>query len=390
MAYIPELISNLEQSLERGTEGGELVEYSIFNNSSAPEGYGSTLEIGYYDNTIYAHNHQSHHEVFIRSIFESLDPFLDLDFVEGDSSGGSDINIHRSWYNSYYDEIDLLDNKPSAGWGGGTAHYDLDHIDISWKDHYADDPFTAAEKYTIVHEIGHALGLDDLAFDPRWDTYDSMMSYNHPSELPLNTWFTQNDINAMQSIWGVEDDHKSSFEGTSSGDHFKGTNKNDFIAGFDGDDKLKGGKGWDTVLGNSGDDVIYAGIGRDYIWGGSGADDVHGGFGHNTFGDERDGSVDSLSFKSDQFAYNWLYGKTGNNATGQKVDVIKGLDLFDRLFVQGVKTSELSFEEVNKLSAPSGNFSGIGIFANGFLEGLYIGGDLSAAQLQSMTTGVDI
>ena len=57
MAYIPELISNLEQSLERGTEGGELVEYSIFNNSSAPEGYGSTLKIGYYDNTIYAHNH---------------------------------------------------------------------------------------------------------------------------------------------------------------------------------------------------------------------------------------------------------------------------------------------------------------------------------------------
>ena len=101
------------------------------------------------------------------------------------------------------------------------------------------------------------------------------------------------------------------------------------------------------MLGNSGDDVIYAGIGRDYIWGGSGADDIHGGFGHNTFGDERDGSVDSLSFKSDQFAYNWLYGKTGNNATGQKVDVIKGLDLFDRLFVQGVKTSELSFEEVN-------------------------------------------
>ena len=28
---------------------------------------------------------------------------------------------------------------------------------------------------------------------------------------------------------------------------------------------------------------------------------------------------------------------------------------------------------------------GIGIFANGFLEGLYTGGDLSAEQLQSMT-----
>ena len=122
--------------------------------------------------------------------------------------------------------------------------------------------------------------------------------------------------------------------------------------------------------------------------GGSGADDVHGGFGHNTFGDGE--WISRFTLQSDQFAYNWLYGKTGNNATGQKVDVIKGLDLFDRLFVQGFKTSELSFEEVNQFSAPSGNFSGISIFANGFLEGLYIGGDLSAAQLQSMTTGVDI
>ena len=68
--------------------------------------------------------------------------------------------------------------------------------------------------------------------------------------------------------------------------------------------------------------------------GGSGADQLYGGVGHNTFGDERDGFEDRLYFKSDQFAYNWFYGKAGNNPTGQKVDVIKGLDANDKLYIR--------------------------------------------------------
>ena len=58
--------------------------------------------------------------------------------------------------------------------------------------------------------------------------------------------------------------------------------------------------------------------------------------------------------------------------------------------MQGVKTSDLTFRQVNNSAAPTGNFSGIGIYANGFLEGLYTGGDLSAVQLQSMTVGAEV
>ena len=57
--------------------------------------------------------------------------------------------------------------------------------------------------------------------------------------------------------------------------------------------------------------------------------------------------------------------------------------------MQGVATSDLTFSRLNNFVSPTGNFSGIGIYANGFLEGLYIGGDLTSSQLQSMTTGVD-
>ena len=178
-------------------------------------------------------------------------------------------------------------------------------------------------------------------------------------------------------------------KGAGGDDVIKATNDKDIITGSGGNDDLRGRQGGDYIFGEDGDDLIHGGNGRDFVSGGNGADDIYGGFGHNTFDDERDSSVDYLYFMSDQFAYNWLYESAGNNSSGNKLDIIKGLDQDDRLFVQGVETSDLTFRQVNNFAAPTGNFSGIGIYANGFLEGLYTGGDLTSSQLQSMTTGVD-
>ena len=164
----------------------------------------------------------------------------------------------------------------------------------------------------------------------------------------------------------------------------------DLIDGRAGDDQLFGFRGADVLIGGLGDDLLRAGNGRDVITGGPGQDVLYGGFGHNAFTGEKDGSKDKIYFKSDQFSENWIYGKAGNNPNGKKVDVIKGLDSYDKLFIQGVKTSGLSFSRVSSFATPTGNFSGIGIFANGFLEGLYTGDDLSIAQLKSMTVGVDV
>ena len=109
----------------------------------------------------------------------------------------------------------------------------------------------------------------------------------------------------------------------------------------------------------------------------------------NIFTGERDGAVDTLSFKSDQYLWNWLYGKAGNNTDGSKLDVIHSLDVIDKIRVEGVETSQLSFEAISNFSSPTGNYSGIGIYSDGFLEAIYTGSDLSASQLQSMTVGVD-
>ena len=184
-------------------------------------------------------------------------------------------------------------------------------------------------------------------------------------------------------------DYSNVLKGGEGEDTLKGSGGKDLLYGGSGNDDLRGSTHGDTIFGESGSDTLHGGNGRDILTGGSGGDFIYGGFGHNTFSDEKDGSRDQLYFKSDQFAENWLYGRAGMNPNGQKVDIIKGLDQIDRVFVEGVETSELTFGQVNSFAAPTGNFSGIGIYANGFLEGLYTGGDLTSSQLQSMTTGVD-
>ena len=155
----------------------------------------------------------------------------------------------------------------------------------------------------------------------------------------------------------------------------------DYMSGSYGDDVLTGYRGADDMWGSDGDDLLRAGNGADMIWGGRGSDILYGGFGKNTFEWENDGSIDKLYFKSDQFAYNYLYGSAGNNPSGAKADIIYSLDPFDQIFIQGVTTDSLSF---------SRTADGIGIFADGYLEATYTGFDLNVSQIEAMTSGVSV
>ena len=78
-----------------------------------------------------------------------------------------------------------------------------------------------------------------------------------------------------------------------------------------------------------------------------------------------------------------IYGKAGNNLDGEKADIIEGLDASDRIIIIGVDSKDISI----RADATAHGISGIGIYAAGALEALYTGGDLSVAQLRSMTSG---
>ena len=159
----------------------------------------------------------------------------------------------------------------------------------------------------------------------------------------------------------------------------------DVFRGMDGDDQLTGFRGADVLVGDAGNDIIRGGNGRDVLTGGAGADQIYGGFGQNTFTGELDGAVDRLYLQSDQWSYNWVYGSAGNQ-DGNKVDVIGALDTFDRITIQGVSDGLLTYGSTST-TIQGQQVSGIGIFAAGTLEAVYTGNNLSASQLDAMTTG---
>jgi Ca2+-binding RTX toxin-like protein len=173
------------------------------------------------------------------------------------------------------------------------------------------------------------------------------------------------------------------FIGGASADVLKGYSGDNFGAdlldGGDGDDDLTGYRGADFLNGGAGNDILRAGNGRDILTGGDGADVFYGGFGLNTFEDE----LDQLYFRSNQ-----LYGSAGNSPNGEKADKIEMLDEFDQIYIQGVETSQLSYGVVDHNSNLGETLSGIGIYASGALEAVYVGGDLNIGQIAAMTQGI--
>ena len=370
--------------------------------------------------SVMRHSHEQ--TEFIRNTFSRLDALIDVDFEEirhGFSSTykNAQIEIYRTYSSDYRLWVNA---SPFSAGGGIQGSYGSDRQFVHWRDVYEYDSFNTHEKETIVHEIGHALGLqhpNDNGYHSDWDNNDSVMSYNNGRSDAL--FFTDLDVKALQEIWGVEDDvvHasgesnylKSEFVVTptwsdtvrinlektgSTSDSViqaKQVDKSEYDSGFVGsivngtsdDDIIRGLAGFDQLFGKAGDDLIHGGNGRDIIDGGSGSDELHGDFGWNTFEDQIDGSRDLIAIKSDQHLSNFWYGKAGNSPNGEKADFIEGLDAIDEIKIIGVFTSDISV--VDNVTARG--VTGIGIYANGTLEAVYTGGNLSTSQIQNMTTG---
>ena len=325
-----------------------------------------------------------------------LDRIIDLDFRQVSSSAEADVDV-------YYDtKIDLggsqiLGLATSIGDDGWELFINYPQVEFN----------EAYRRYVLVHELGHSLGLEHPFDEADGDVHngitnpwlsaypeDTVMAYRNPSSGQWPDFFTENDLNALVEVWGAETLHLGdggeAFVGESYREVVEGGRGDDHFYGGGGDDTLIGFRGFDVLLGGEGDDVIRAGNGRDFLKGGPGSDVIYGGFGRNTYACTRDDSVDYIFFKSDQWAENWLYGSSGNNQDGEKVDVLQGLDACDRVFLQGVSDEMISVGSVSHTFGDGQVVEGFGIFAAGYLEFVYTGNDLSYSEVLWLTSGISL
>ena len=164
--------------------------------------------------------HNQSKQNFIRDLFTQLDKIIDLDFKEMNNNIGSKLDIYYVNYSSSFNQNIIgqaISQHSNAGYWW----------EIIWKDSgLSGGKNIDSNLNTIIHEIGHSLGLGHPYNDPlneSWTSEDTIMSYNRGPN-GWSTWFSQADIHALISIWGREnDDGFINFEKSSSNYKFKKT-----------------------------------------------------------------------------------------------------------------------------------------------------------------------
>ena len=259
---------------------------------------------------------------FFRWVVQRLDAIIDLDFRESATAAGADVDL-------FYDtEIDLgepgtettLGLATTSGFGGWELF--VNQPEVAFDTNY--------RRYVLIHEFGHALGLEhpfeasdgdvvNGTTDP-WNSSfpeETVMAYRDPAAGVWPEFFTNNDLNALAQIWGAEQAPWAALTGVAlqplgpADDVFQAMQVSAFINGNAGADVLtgsseedvfRGGIGADVLTGRAGDDRLFGDDGDDLIRGGQGADVLNGGRGDDQLFGDRGADIFRVSAGADVIA----------------------------------------------------------------------------------------
>ena len=185
----------------------------------------------------------------------------DIHFANMDLEGKSTAGLCDNSYSYEYSNRNIVTRYAAD------AYVYLD--DVEWNDENG-TPTTGTQGYeTLLHEVGHALGLKHPFESPyvlpnnQDNTDNTVMSYNHEGDY--KTTFQAYDLAALDWIYSGDGLGGASHsvvttaalasKSTAGNDYLTGTSRADTLNGLVGNDTLDGGAGRDTLIGGDGNDV---------------------------------------------------------------------------------------------------------------------------------------
>lgn len=285
---------------------------------------------------------------------------VDLQLSPNPDSGGFAIRTTRGFFN---------------GLGVGMAEFDGDIFIDS-----VSTPTGTALVYTLLHEVGHTLGLKhpfdgDPTF-PGATTSDTVLAYG-VAVSKLGTLDPQaarylygNDAFAPNTLLNYNYSAATKVltqNWGSTANRIMGTGQKDAIHAGDGDDRVAGFQNNDMLKGGLGNDQLYGGPGDDLLYGGAGDDIMVGG--NDVFEDSGTDTVDySAATEAVTVQLRYFYNDPGYQATGTAI----GNDLLyqiDNVIGGGGADRITGNQFANVLSGRGGNDILMGGLGNDVLDG---------------------